>query len=533
MIHAAQKELAALESLRLDYSEACREAGGLAYFFLEGSDSDFPESPFAWLLGGHHEFLEVFPQGDHRCAHTLVGSPTAIARFKELAQRSLPYVPTRFQRYPLRASTNATAAWLSAILAFDWYLGVKKHGGRVIWCKCLTPDGADDRRACTFLPCNTELSEDVLIPIGLEDGIKGNCGTLLSAIRSRTIHDVFGAGEESVGFLSIRRTMPPYFDNLKPTYTEMIKLVWEIEDLVAAARNAGLIKGADGPTLGSAGDCGFMLAACGIRRYLYLFGKPIEEHQISATGWNWSVFEALMHLLAVMQRIFSIQGWDKNNQISISHDRAAIPKLDFELIDDLSNISAILRHDGLEVLSKDAVSLGTAHLVTAEHRPRVFADDIDSFSSIKLVRPCDIAHHLDEHGFLAIPEDIVQRALEQILDVPIHKNDWGGEDNDLYTTNLVLGGKRVAAAFCLNGKGKSRRSLHLKNCGHNGDQITRLFRTHADIYVLQFVGNIEEDVVTELEDKAMYRHLLRGERVAYCAINGQDTARLLHAYGLL
>jgi hypothetical protein len=51
----------------------------------------------------------------------------------------------------------------------------------------------------------------------------------------------------------------------------------------------------------------------------------------------------------------------------------------------------------------------------------------------------------------------VQTALEAILEVPLHKKDWGGEINDLYTANVIVGGRRRASAFLLKGKDSARR----------------------------------------------------------------------------
>jgi hypothetical protein len=52
------------------------------------------------------------------------------------------------------------------------------------------------------------------------------------------------------------------------------------------------------------------------------------------------------------------------------------------------------------------------------------------------------------------------------------------------------------------------------------------------LFIVQFVGNISESLIADLEGKVRD---LRSKcvRANYCTINGQDTARLLYAYGKL
>jgi len=72
---------------------------------------------------------------------------------------------------------------------------------------------------------------------------------------------------------------------------------------------------------------------------------------------------------------------------------------------------------------------------------RLHVDDIDSFERVQNVSPDMVAGFLD-NGFLDRTEDQVQSALEEMLGVPHHKKDWGGETNDLFTANLVVNGAR-------------------------------------------------------------------------------------------
>ena len=117
--------------------------------------------------------------------------------------------------------------------------------------------------------------------------------------------------------------------------------------------------------------------------------------------------------------------------------------------------------------------------------------DIDSFRNVRDVNPA-MASHLSTNGRLEHSENEIQMALERILDVPIHKTDWGGEQNDLYIANVVINDARTAAAFLLKGKGLRKRA---------GDQLVRLCSSPAHLFVVQFVGCVSEMVIADISDK--------------------------------
>jgi hypothetical protein len=123
-------------------------------------------------------------------------------------------------------------------------------------------------------------------------------------------------------------------------------------------------------------------------------------------------------------------------------------------------------------------------------------------------------------------------ALEQILDVFFHKKDRGGEMKDLYTANVTVNGSRTATAFLLKGNGLKKKVMEIGDCGKNGDQIVRLFNSPAHLYIVQFVGEVSENVIRDVGGK-VERLRATGKPACYCIMNGQDTARVLHAYGKL
>ncbi len=162
---------------------------------------------------------------------------------------------------------------------------------------------------------------------------------------------------------------------------------------------------------------------------------------------------------------------------------------------------------------------------------RLYVEDIDSLRGVRDVNPSLVAGYLTE-GYLDLPEDTIQMALEQILDVSFHKKDWSGELNDLYTANVMINGARVATAFLLKGNGLKKKVMEISDCGKNGDQLVRLVDSPASLFVVQFVGEISENVIRDVEGKV--EALKAREKPSYyCIMNGQDTARVLHAYGKL
>lgn len=159
-------------------------------------------------------------------------------------------------------------------------------------------------------------------------------------------------------------------------------------------------------------------------------------------------------------------------------------------------------------------------------------DEIDSFAKIRGVSPSDIADRLDKHGVLNVPEATVKLAIQKILGEMNPHKDWGGERSDLFTTRVLLGGKRTPTAMLLKGPGIRRATLHPAQLGLRGDQGQRLFTEAATLFVLQFNGKVDSTVNQQMEILTSFRKM-QGKRTIYCVIDGTDTARLLRAYNYI
>jgi predicted transcriptional regulator len=150
-------------------------------------------------------------------------------------------------------------------------------------------------------------------------------------------------------------------------------------------------------------------------------------------------------------------------------------------------------------------------------------DEIDSFERVKDVQ---LAPETENAPIL---EEAFQKGLQQILGEEGKFNDWGGEGDDLFSNRLILGGSRINVAFGLKGRG-TKGKLTPKKLGKQGDQIQRLFRAPAEVFLIQYWGQIDESVIDQMKLIATAKSALEGRRIYYGEIDGQDTLRILKAY---
>lgn len=155
----------------------------------------------------------------------------------------------------------------------------------------------------------------------------------------------------------------------------------------------------------------------------------------------------------------------------------------------------------------------------------LFVEDIDSFREAQSIQPQEVKALLP----LNLPEDEIQTFFEEIIGENFHQEDWGGELNDLVTSQVKVDGKRIRAAFLLKGSG-TKGKLTIAKCGKNGDQIERLVEAPVDLYVIQHVGEIAQRVIYYLRSKVQLK-VSEGQKCQMCILDGTDTARILKAYG--
>lgn len=158
---------------------------------------------------------------------------------------------------------------------------------------------------------------------------------------------------------------------------------------------------------------------------------------------------------------------------------------------------------------------------------RIYVEDIDTFGKVKGVKPKSVWKSVP----LRISELEIKELLADIVGEKFVPKDWSGEKSDLYSSLVEFGGNRLSTAFML--KGPSVRKLTIDKCGKRGNQLQRLVREPARLYVVQHIGEIDTDVIELLETLVSNRSQQKMEGLYYCIMDGVDTARVLKAYGKL
>ena len=152
---------------------------------------------------------------------------------------------------------------------------------------------------------------------------------------------------------------------------------------------------------------------------------------------------------------------------------------------------------------------------------QITIDEIDSFSKVRGLPPSQSSMPIDEKVF--------KKGVQKILGEQGAFQDWGGETDDLFSTRLLINGERKNVAFGFKGKGTTG-VLVPKKMGKNADQIQRLFRTPADVFLVQYWNRIDESIIEQMKNFATAKSACEGRRIYYGTIDGQDTSRLLGAY---
>ncbi|WP_316219244.1 hypothetical protein [Bradyrhizobium sp. SZCCHNR2026] len=151
---------------------------------------------------------------------------------------------------------------------------------------------------------------------------------------------------------------------------------------------------------------------------------------------------------------------------------------------------------------------------------QIMCDDVDQFRKVKKVKTAPK---------IRISESSFKKGIQRIIGQPGTFKDWGGESNDLYTTKVMIDGRRIPTAFAFKGPGKSGPLTPAK-LGKNGDQIQRLFAAPADLFVVQYHDQVAQSVVEQMEAFAKVTAMHGAKAIAFMIIDGDDSNRLMAAY---
>ena len=152
-------------------------------------------------------------------------------------------------------------------------------------------------------------------------------------------------------------------------------------------------------------------------------------------------------------------------------------------------------------------------------------DQVDQFIAVEAVSEIP-----DKLTPPRLPEAIFKKGISALLGETFLAKDWGGEANDVFTTNLKLNGRRYPAAFAFKGPA-TKGKLTPGKMGKNGDQIQRLFNSDAlQIFFVQYEGEIDQSVVELMKALATLKGITSRKQIWWGIINKRDTYRLRLAY---
>ncbi len=153
---------------------------------------------------------------------------------------------------------------------------------------------------------------------------------------------------------------------------------------------------------------------------------------------------------------------------------------------------------------------------------QVFAEDISEFSKCREVTRRSVK--IDDNKL--IPETAVKKYFAEIIYQGFVPKDWAGEKSDLFCDHVHVGGQRCNAAFLLKGP-SNFEPMTFRNIGKGQDQILRLYEEPAELFILQHCHYVKPEIY-----KLMRTFSSDFTRISrYCIIDGEDTLRILKAYG--
>jgi hypothetical protein len=155
----------------------------------------------------------------------------------------------------------------------------------------------------------------------------------------------------------------------------------------------------------------------------------------------------------------------------------------------------------------------------------IFIDDVEEFKDVLDLKPSKLPTLVPAR----LPEKIFKYGIASVLGNQGKFQDWGGEKNDLYSTHVTIGGRRISTAFALKGPATAP-PLTIAKLGKNGDQIPRLFSTTAEAFFVQFEGQIEEAVKEDMVAHAIKKSKETGKEILYGLIALEDSYRLRVRY---
>ncbi len=155
----------------------------------------------------------------------------------------------------------------------------------------------------------------------------------------------------------------------------------------------------------------------------------------------------------------------------------------------------------------------------AQNAHQITLEDIDSFSKTKNAGSVSLG---------SISEKKIKNAFKHIIREKGSFKDWGGEKSDLYSTQVLMGHKRVPTAIAFKGRGTKGKLVPAK-MGKNGDQIGRLFDEPARLFLVVYKDQIDSSIVSQMQAFAIGK-AIGGQKIYYGVVDGNDLGKIASAY---
>lgn len=153
---------------------------------------------------------------------------------------------------------------------------------------------------------------------------------------------------------------------------------------------------------------------------------------------------------------------------------------------------------------------------------QITINDIASFSKVRKLQ-------ITPSKIVGMSETYFKEGIKQILGERGVFKDWGGESSDLFTTRVDLQGRRMPAAFAFKGKA-TKGKLTPKKMGKNGDQIQRLFTCPAQVFIVQYFGQIDQSIIDLMNSLATAKSVSEGKPIFFGVVDDNDSQRIIAAY---
>ena len=119
-----------------------------------------------------------------------------------------------------------------------------------------------------------------------------------------------------------------------------------------------------------------------------------------------------------------------------------------------------------------------------------------------------------------------KRAFAEIIDEPMVPKDWAGETSDLFSSRVVLDGKRISTAFSVQGAGE----ISSDDARRSGEEWRSDWAFVLRASRPAYSPHCHEVTPAVRKQMRAYAQQMGNPR-RFCIIDGYDTLRILKAYG--